>query len=128
MMKKNGVCILILAVIMLALPAFLVTFVKGECGLVIYFLMLFVINPVAAIVTGVFAGKNFSNACFQPFVLALLFSLGGWIFVGMKVSEVVFYVIIYLVLGCISMLVRVLGAKKFCDKTIKKMLRSKALL
>ena len=51
MMKKNGVCILILAVIMLTLPTFLVTFVKGECGLAIYFLILFVINPVAAIVT-----------------------------------------------------------------------------
>lgn len=119
MMKKNGVCILILAVIMLTLPTFLVTFVKGECGLAIYFLILFVINPVAAIVTGVFAGKNFSNAWFQPFILAVLFSLGGWIFVGMKVAEVVFYVIIYLVLGCISMLISVLKAKKFCDKTIK---------
>lgn len=32
MMKKNGVCILILAVIMLAIPAFLVTFIKGGSG------------------------------------------------------------------------------------------------
>lgn len=31
-MMKNGVCILNLAVIMLAIPAFLVTFIKGECG------------------------------------------------------------------------------------------------
>lgn len=79
MVKKNSICILISVVIMIALPELAVIFVKADSAMAIFLLIFFVINPIAAITIGIFAGKNISFAWFQPLLLAMLFVLGSWI-------------------------------------------------
>ena len=97
--KKNGICILTSIAVMLVLPAMATKCIQADCGLMVYFLMLFVINPITAIRMGMFAGKNISTAWFQPLLLVAFFVFGGWFFIGMGATDLAFYVILYLVLG-----------------------------
>ena len=72
--------LLISALVALLLPWFAVTFVKGDNGMAVCFLMFFAVNPVTAILLGIFSGGDVRAAWFQPLLFAALFLLGTWVF------------------------------------------------
>lgn len=112
MLKKNCIYILISAVIMLVLPGLVATFAKPDNSMAILLLMFFLVNPVTAIATGIFAGKQSSFAWFYPLLLAVLFVMGSWIFFDMGEIDFIFYAIVYLLLGYISMMITSFVVKK----------------
>lgn len=112
MRKKNGICMLASAVMMLVFPVIAVTFVKADHGMAVMLLLFFAVNPMAAIAIGIFAGRNVSSAWFQPLLLAVFFVLGAWSFWGMGRKDFSFYAIIYLALGYISMFLSSIAVKK----------------
>lgn len=113
MVKKNLICIICSALIMLLLPWCAVTFVKGDGGMAVCFLLFFAINPMAAICVGIFAGKKLRTAWFQPLLLSALFLLGTWIFFDMGERAFLFYAAIYLLLGySATVIATILGKKK----------------
>lgn len=91
--------------IMLLLPWAVVTFVKSNDGMVVTLLLFFVINPIYAMVAGVFAGRNIKGSWGVPFIVATLFLLGAWIFFDMGEGAFVIYTGVYLVIGIVSMFV-----------------------
>lgn len=97
---------------MLALPKLAVIFGKADSAMAIFLLIFFVINPIAAIAIGIFSGKNISFAWFQPLLLAVLFVLESWIFFDMGEKDFIFYAIVYLLLGYISMLITLFVVRK----------------
>ena len=99
MVKKNSICMLCSAMIMLLLPWCAVTFAKGVSGMTICVLLFFAVDPMAAICVGVFAGRKLKAAWFQPLLLSALFLLGTWIFFDMGERAFLFYAVIYLLFG-----------------------------
>lgn len=93
------------AAVMLLLPWGAVTFVKSNAGMAVTLLLFFVIDPIYALIAGAFAGRNIKGLWSVPFLVAILFLLGAWIFFDMGESAFAIYAGVYLVIGIIAMLV-----------------------
>ena len=105
MVKKNCVCLFMSALIMLLLPWCAVTLIKGDGGMAALFLLFYAINPIASIAIGIFSGRNIRASWFQPVLLAILFLLGAWVFFDIGEWLFILYATIYLLLGCVAMLI-----------------------
>ena len=112
MVKKNGICILVSMLIMLFLPWCAVTFIKGDGGMAVCFLLFFAINPIASVNVGIFSGRYIRASWFQPILLAVLFLLGTWVFFDMGEQAFILYAVVYLLLGCVAMLINVFIVRK----------------
>lgn len=105
MVKKNIICVLVSAFIMLFLPWCAVTFIKGDGGMAVCFLLFFTINPIASIVIGIVSGRNIRTSWFLPVLPAVLFLFGTWIFFDIREPAFILYAVVYLLLGYTAMLV-----------------------
>ena len=76
MTKRTIIPLLIAALVALLLPWLAVTFAKGDNGMAVIFLLFFAVNPITAVLLGVFSGGNVRMAWFQPVLFAALFLLG----------------------------------------------------
>ena len=109
-MKKNIILWLaVSAVVMLMFPWLAVTFVKGDAGMAVCFLLFFAINPIYFVVTGIFAGKDLWSL---PVISVALFLIGAWIFFDMGETAFVLYAVVYLVLGIVAMLISMFIGKR----------------
>lgn len=112
MTKRTIISLLIAALVAMLLPWFAVTFVKGDNGMAVCFLMFFAVNPVTAILLGIFSGGDVRAAWFQPLLFAALFLLGTWVFFTMAEMAFVLYAAAYLILGYAAMLLAWCAAKR----------------
>ena len=97
--------LLISAVIMLGLPWLAVTFVKGDGGMAVCFILFFAVNPVYAVVSGIYAGMDMQRMWALPVITAVLFLAGTWIMFDIGETEFILYALIYLGLGTGAMLI-----------------------
>ena len=112
-MKKNIILWLAAsAVVMLAFPWLAVTFVKGDAGMAVCFLLFFAVNPLYSALIGAFAGKDIRHLWSLPVISALLFLIGTWIFFEMGETAFILYAAVYLTLGIAAMLISMLIRKK----------------
>ena len=112
-MKKNIILWLAAsAVVMLAFPWLAVTFVKGDAGMAVCFLLFFAVNPIYCVIAGTFAGKDMRQLWSLPLVSAALFLVGTWIFFDMGETAFILYAAVYLALGIAAMLISTLFKKK----------------
>ncbi len=79
-MKKILWGLAVSALIMFALPWLAVTFVKGDGGMAVCFLLFFAVNPVHSVIMGVFAGKDTGTLWSLPVFSAAFFLAGVWVF------------------------------------------------
>lgn len=93
--------LLLSAIVMILLPFLVVTFIKGDNGMAICFILFYVVNPLFSIYVGYAADR-----LIYPVVNSLLFLLGAWIFFDMGEIAFVYYAIVYLMLGLIMMFVK----------------------
>ena len=111
-MKKLILWIIASTVIMLAFPWLAVTFIKGDGGMAVCFILFFVLNPIYVICAGVYAGKDKKRLWALPILTALFFLAGTWLFFGMGEKAFVLYALVYLFLGVIAMLISMFIKKK----------------
>ena len=112
-MKKNIILWLaVSAVVMLALPWLAVTFVKGDAGMAVCFLLFFALTPLYSVILGAFAGKDVKHLWSLPVISAVLFLIGTWIFFDMGEMAFVLYAVVYLALGIVTMLISMIIRKK----------------
>lgn len=112
MTKRTIIPLLIAALVALLLPWLAVTFAKGDNGMAVIFLLFFAVNPITAVLLGVFSGGNVRMAWFQPLLFAALFLLGTWAFFTMAEMAFVLYAAAYLILGYTAMLLTWCAAKR----------------
>lgn len=114
-MKNNLRTWLIATVlIMIALPWLAVTF-AGTAGMAVCFILFFAINPIYAVVSGVFAGFNIKKLWMLPIITSVLFVLGTWLFFDMGETAFLLYGGGYLIIGIIVMLLSsLIRNKKKC--------------
>ena len=112
-MKNNFILwFIISAVIMLALPGLAVSFIKGDGGMAVCFILFFAINPIYSVIMGVFAGKNVKRLWGMPVISTVLFLLGSWIFFSMGEKAFILYAGVYLILGIAAMAVSMIIHRK----------------
>lgn len=112
-MKKNIILWMAAsAVVMLAFPWLAVTFVKGDAGMAVCFLLFFAVNPLYSVLIGAFAGKDVKHLWSLPIVSAALFLIGTWIFFDIGEMAFVLYAVVYLALGIVTMLISMIIRKK----------------
>ena len=112
-MKKNIILWLAAsAVVMLAFPWLAVTFVKGDAGMAVCFLLFFAVNPLYSVIIGAFAGKDVKHLWSLPVISAVLFLIGTWLFFNMGETAFILYAAVYLVIGIMAMLISMLIRKK----------------
>lgn len=112
-MKNNFILwFIISAVIMLALPWLAVSFIKGDGGMAVCFILFFAINPIYSVIMGVFAGKNVKKLWGMPVISTVLFLLGSWIFFSMGEKAFILYAGVYLILGIAAMAVSMIIHRK----------------
>lgn len=114
-MKKMIPWIIASAVIMLGLPWLAVTFVKGDCGMAVCFILFFALNPIYAICSGAYAGKDVKKFWALPVLTAVFFLAGTWLHFDMGEPAFLLYALIYLLLGAAAMLL-----SAFIRKILKK--------
>ena len=105
MKNKFVFWLVISAIVMLAFPWLIITFVKSDAGMAACFLLFFAVNPIYSVFMGVIAGKNIRNLWSLPFITAILFVSGAWIFFDMGEAAFIMYAGIYLILGITAMLI-----------------------
>ncbi len=107
------------AVIMLGLPWLAVTFVRGDGGMAVCFILFFAVNPVYAVVSGIYAGMDIQRMWALPVITAVFFLAGTWIMFDMGETAFILYAVIYLVLGLAAMAIT--GAvKRLREKKVSK--------
>jgi hypothetical protein len=111
-MKKITPWLIASAAIMFALPWLAVTFVKGDGGMAVCFILFFALNPFYAIFAGVYAGRDIKRLWMLPIITAVLFLTGTWLFFDMGEKAFIIYASVYLVLGIVAMLISVFIKKK----------------
>lgn len=89
-----------------------VTFVKGDGGMAICFVLFFALNPIYAICVGAAAGRDGRKLWALPVITALLFLIGTWLFFDWGEKAFVLYALIYLFLGIAAMLISMFIKKK----------------
>ena len=110
---KNYICWLCLSIaVMSLLPFIAVTFVKGDAGMAVCFLLFYAVNPIYSIVVGFFTSKNIKKMWSLPILSSILFLLSAWIFFDISETAFVVYAIIYFVISIIIMFISAFIKKK----------------
>ena len=104
--------ILATAVIMLVFPWLAVTFIKGDGGMAVCFILFFAVNPIYAICSGAYAGKDIKIFWSLPIITALFFLLGTWLFFSIGEKAFILYAFGYLLLGIVAELISMFVKKK----------------
>ncbi len=111
-MKRFFLLFSLSAFIMFALPWCAVTFVKGDAGMAVCFILFFAVDPVHSLILGVFAGMDIKTMWCLPILSAVFFLAGTWIFFDPGETAFLLYAAIYLALGLAAMPVTALIRKK----------------
>ena len=114
-MKKIIPWMLATAVIMLVFPWLAVTFIKGDGGMAVCFILFFAVNPIYAICSGAYAGKDIKIFWPLPIITALFFLLGTWLFFSIGEKAFILYVFGYLLLGIVAELISMFVKKKILN-------------
>ena len=109
-MRKLVFWILVSALVMQVLPWLAVSFVKGDNGMAVCFILFYLGNPIYSIIAGAYAGKDRKELWIVPVINAVLFLAGAWIIFDINEMVFVLYALIYLLLGIAAMFVS--GLKK----------------
>ncbi len=107
-MKRTITLVLTSVFIMIGLPWLTVTFASHDAGMMLCFLLFFVIDPIYAVIAGIAAGRDWKRSWFQPFLTSLLFLAGAWLFFDEKETAFFGYAGAYTVLGLTAMAVTAL--------------------
>lgn len=104
-MKKLMLWLAASAAIMIAIPWLTVTWVRGDAGMAVCFLLFFAFDPIYAICAGAYAGGDIRRFWALPIVTAAFFLAGTWLLFDPGESAFLLYALGYLLLGMLAMLI-----------------------
>ncbi len=115
-MKKNLLLLGITAVIMIGLPGLAVALLPPNAGMLVSVAILFGFDPVWSAILGFLAGEEIKKHWFLPLAAALLFLVGGFLFLSKDPTAFLGYAAVYCIISTLVML----AASYFFRKTEKK--------
>lgn len=91
-------------ILMIGCPFLAVNF-AGDNGMAVCFLLFYAVNPVFSIIIGIYSGLHIQKLWYLPFLHAILFIAGTWLFFEFAESDFILYAVIYLMLGVCTMVI-----------------------
>lgn len=110
--RRMPICAAIIIAAMLAIPWAAVEFASPDAGMALSIMMLFVIDPLAAIAVGALSADR--RMWFMPVVGSAAYIAGAYLFIGARQMDAAFwaYAAVYLALGFIAMLISMAARRK----------------
>lgn len=103
MKKKLLIWSVSMLAVMLAVPYLAVRVVPSDVGMMASIVLLFVVNPLCAVITGGIAGTQVRLLWPLPLVLVVLFAIGYWISLGLTATVLLLYGSVYTAVGAVSL-------------------------
>ena len=92
--------------VMLILLPYTVDALAGDCaGILLFFLLFCMVNPLYALTVGVFAGQHVARLWALPAVPAVVFFLSALMLRASDMASFAMYALVYLMLGVVAMFV-----------------------
>ena len=99
LLKNNIICVLVSAFIMIAMPWLTLSVIHGDFGMTVCLMLFYGLNPLTAIMIGLFSGVHIRTSWFQPLLPPVFFMVGVRLFFNIKDTSFLILAIIYLVVG-----------------------------
>ena len=100
------------AAVMILFPWLTVEWVRSDAGFVVILLLLFGVDPLYCLLSGLWAGKKIRERWFTPFAAAGAFLLGTWLSFEWGEPTFMTYAVCYLLLGLGAMGVSYIWTKR----------------
>ena len=113
MKKKMIVTFIIMIAILFVLPFILVKVAEPHEFMGIMILLFFVVNPITAAVVNSLIGKYAKKLWWMPVLFPIAFLVSYWIVLEEIIIDLLFYAVIYFVIGLIFMIGSLFIARKF---------------
>lgn len=97
-------CSLASFILMTGCPFLAVTF-AGDNGMAVCFLLFYALNPVFSIILGIYSGIHVQKLWYLPFLNAILFLAGTWLFFEFAEPDFILYAVIYLLIALCTMVI-----------------------
>ena len=110
-MKKLIILIVFAVFLMIGCP-WLAVACAGDAGMAVCFVLFFAVNPIFALVCGIYAGKRIKQLWSLPSIVAGLFLAGVWLFCEMYETAFLVYGGCYFVIGIAAMLISAFISRK----------------
>lgn len=93
--------------VMFILPLIVAKCVPSDCcGMVVCFVLFFIVNPFYSLLIGVYAGRNIKTRWGMPVFSAAVIQLGTWLFFDFYAPEFLKLTGAYMCIGIVSMLIK----------------------
>ena len=104
MKKKIIIISTIMLLILFTLPFILTKLSQPHEFMGIMIFLFFIINPITAAVVNALIGKDIKKLWYIPILFPIIFLLSYWIILSEVITDLVFYAVIYLIVGLIFMI------------------------
>ena len=113
MKKKMIITFMIMLAVLFILPFIVVKAVEPHEFMGSMILLFFVVNPITAAVINSMIGKDIRKLWWMPALFAIVFLLSYWLVLEEIIIDLIFYAVIYLIIGLIFMIGSLFVARKF---------------
>lgn len=105
MHNKSFLCCSLGSFVLMIVCLFLAVNFAGDNGMAVCFLLFYAVNPVFSIIIGIYSGLHIQKLWYLPFLNAILFIVGTWLFFEFAEPDFILYAVIYLMLGVCTMVI-----------------------
>ena len=113
MKKKMIITFMIMLAVLFILPFIVVKAAEPHEFMGVMILLFFVVNPITAAVINSMIGKDIRKLWWMPTLFAIVFLLSYWLVLEEIIIDLIFYAVIYLIIGLIFMIGSLFVARKF---------------
>ena len=113
MKKKMIITFMIMLAVLFILPFIVVKVAEPHEFMGSMIILFFVVNPITAAVINSMIGKDIRKLWWMPALFATVFLLSYWLVLEEIIIDLIFYAVIYLIIGLIFMLGSLFVARKF---------------
>ena len=113
MKKKIFIILTIMLCVLLILPFILINISKPHEFMGITIMLFFVVNPLTTAIINSMIGKDIKKMWWLPILFCIVFLLSYWLVLEEIILDLVFYSVIYVIIGLIFMIGSWYFRKKF---------------
>ena len=102
--KKMCIILTVMLCILLILPIILINISKPHEFMGITMMLFFVVNPLTTAIINSMIGKDIKKMWWMPILFCIVFLLSYWLVLEEIILDLVFYAVIYIIIGIIFMI------------------------
>ena len=104
MKKKIIISFIIMLIVLLILPFLFIQTAKAHEFMGIIVMLFFVVNPITTAIINSMIGKDIRKMWWMPVLFCIVFLLSYWFVLGEIILDLMFYAVIYLIIGLVFMI------------------------